>query len=58
MANTPKRVTVTKQFVDNFEKVAECYNLKELGEYDLAKEAARRDIESADVCFASIAGED
>lgn len=51
---TFKRV-VSKQFVDNFEAVAERYNLRGLGQYDEAKVAARRDLENAEVCFAAMA---
>lgn len=50
-------VKVNKQFVDDFEAVATRYNLRELGEYELAKAAARRDLENAEVCFAAIAGQ-
>ena len=52
------RVTVSKQFVDDFEVVAARYNLRELGEYETAKEAARRDLENAETCFAALAKED
>ena len=50
-----KPVTVTEQFVADFEAVAARYNLRELGEYDQAKAAARRDMENAEVCFAAMA---
>ena len=52
-----ERVTVSQQFVADFETVATHYNLRELGEYELAKEAARRDIEAAQGAFAAIAAE-
>lgn len=52
-----KNVMASKQFVANFEAVAERYKLRELGEYELAKQAARRDLENAEVCFAAMAGE-
>ena len=52
-----KNVMVNKQFVADFEAVASRYKLRELGEYELAKAAARRDLENAEVCFAVIAGE-
>lgn len=52
------RVTVSKQFVADFEAVALRYNLRELGEYEAAKEAARRDLENAETCFAALAKED
>ena len=48
-------VNASKQFVDDFEAVATRYNLRELGEYETAKAAARRDLENAEVCFAAIA---
>lgn len=51
------RVTVNKQFVADFETVAARYNLRELGEYEQAKEAARRDIENAEICFSAMAKE-
>jgi hypothetical protein len=46
---------VPRQFVDDFETVATRYNLRELGEYDEARAAARRDIENAEVCFTAMA---
>lgn len=52
------RVTVSKQFVADFEAVALRYNLRELGEYETAKQAARRDLENAEACFAAMAKED
>ena len=52
---TSKSVTVTEQFVADFEAVATRYKLRELGEYEAAKAAARRDLESAEVCFAAMA---
>ncbi len=48
---------VPKQFIDDFELVADHYNLKELGEYDQAKDAARSNLESAITTFAAIAKE-
>lgn len=51
------RVTVSKQFVADFEAVAERYNLRELGEYETAKTAARQDLEAAQETFAAIAAE-
>lgn len=48
----------SRQFVADFEAVAARYNLRELGEYEAAKEAARRDLENAEVCFAAMAKED
>lgn len=54
---TSKPVTVTEQFAADFEAIATRYNLRELGEYDEAKAAARRDLENAEVCFAAMARE-
>ncbi len=48
-------VMANRTFVADFEAVAVRYNLRELGEYEAAKEAARRDLESAEVCFAAMA---
>lgn len=48
-------VTVTEQFVADFEAVAARYKLRELGEYEAARAAARRDMENAEVCFAAMA---
>lgn len=48
----------SKQFVADFEAVALRYNLRELGEYEAAKEAARRDLENAETCFSAMAKED
>lgn len=46
---------VSKQFADDFELVTNAYKLKELGEYELAKEVARNDLENAIPCFAEMA---
>lgn len=54
---TSKKVTVSQQFVNDFETVATRYNLRELGEYEKAKDAARRDIENAEICFSAMAKE-
>lgn len=48
---------VTKQFANDFELVAEHYGLNELGEYEEAKQAARHDLEVAQVSFAAMAHE-
>ncbi len=48
---------VPKQFIEDFELVATHYNLKELGEYYQAKDAARSNLESAITTFAAIAKE-
>lgn len=47
----------TRQFSEDFELVAAHYRLKELGEYDEAKRAARNDLEAAQVSFAAMAQE-
>lgn len=52
-----ERITVSEKFLADFEAVAARYNLRELGEYEAAKEAARRDLENAEVCFSAMAGE-
>jgi hypothetical protein len=49
------KVTVTKQFSDDFALVAAHYKLAELGELEEAKATARADLESAIVCFAAMA---
>lgn len=46
---------VSKQFVTDFETVASHYRLKELGEYEIAKQCARNDLENAQVSFALMA---
>lgn len=46
---------VTQQFIADFEFVAEYYNLRALGEYEQAKESARRDLKNAIECYAAIA---
>ena len=48
-------VKVPKQFMDDFETVANFYKLKELGEYDTAKAAVKRDTQSAIVTYARLA---
>ena len=45
----------SKSFVADFETVATRYRLRELGEYEAEKAAARRDLENAEVCFAAMA---
>jgi hypothetical protein len=47
--------TVPREFVADFEAVAAHYDLKALGEYDLAKQAARADLESAITTYAALA---
>ena len=53
-----KQVSVPRQFESDFELVATRYNLRELGEYEEAKEAARRDIENAISTYAQLAKEE
>lgn len=48
---------MSRKFVADFELVATRYNLRELGQYEEARAAARRDLESAEVCFAAMARE-
>lgn len=48
-------VKVPRQFMDDFETVADFYRLKELGEYDTAKAAVKRDTQAAIVTFARLA---
>ena len=48
-------VSVPKSFVADFEAVADFYKLKELGEYDTAKAAVKRDTQAAIVAFARLA---
>ena len=54
---TSKTVMATKQFVTDFEAVAAHYNLKALGEYDDARNAARADLEAAITTYRSLAQE-
>ena len=54
---TSKPVTVSQQFVNDFEAVAAHYNLKALGEYETAKQAARADLDNAITTYASLAKE-
>lgn len=46
---------VPQQFVTDFELVAEHYQLREHGEYEQAKQAARDNLENAITCYAAIA---
>lgn len=48
---------VPRQFVDDFETVAEHYGLRHIGEYLIAKDAARDDLENAIVTYAALAEE-
>lgn len=50
-----KSVSVPKSFVADFETVADFYGLKELGEYDIAKAAVKRDTQAAIVTFSRLA---
>jgi hypothetical protein len=52
-----KHTSVPRQFVDDFEAVAKHYKLRECGEYDQARNAARADLDNAIICFASLARE-
>ena len=53
---TSNRVTVSQQFVANFEAVCTRYNLTP-EEREEAKQAARRDLENAITTFAALAKE-
>ena len=57
MRGSERAKIVPKQFVEDFELVASHYKLKELGQYDEAKKAARADLDAAIVTFASLAQE-
>lgn len=48
---------VPRQFVEDFETVAEHYGLKHIGEYLIAKDAARSDLENAITTYAALAEE-
>lgn len=52
-----ERIAVTVEFAADFELVATRYKLRELGEYETAKTAARQDLEAAQETFAVIAAE-
>ena len=51
------QLIVPRDFVNDFEVVAENYQLRQLGEYALAKEAARNDLENAISTFSALAKE-
>ena len=48
-------ISVSRQFAADFETVAAHYNLRELGEYEAARNIARNDLDSAIECFTSMA---
>ncbi len=48
---------VPRQFHDDFEVVANYYGLKHIGEYLVAKDAARSDLENAMITYAKLAAE-
>ena len=48
---------VPRQFVEDFETVATHYGLKHIGEYLIAKDAARNDLENAQATYAALAEE-
>ena len=50
-------VNVSKNFVADFEQVATHYGLKHIGEYLIAKDAARNDLENAQATYAELAEE-
>lgn len=45
----------SRQFVEDFKLVSEHYELERLGEIEAAKQAARDDMESAEICFREMA---
>lgn len=51
-----ERITVSEKFLADFEAVCTRYNLT-AEEREEAKQAARRDLENAQVCFAALARE-
>ena len=52
-----QKIVVPAQFAGEFELVAAHYNLRECGEYDQAKDAARSDLENAQATYAALAEE-
>lgn len=52
-----KTQIVPREFVEDFELVAEHYGLKHISEYFPAKDAARSDLQNAITCYASLADE-
>jgi hypothetical protein len=52
-----KRVDAPKSFISDFELVAAQYDLKALGEYDAARNAARADLSNAITTYAALAEE-
>jgi hypothetical protein len=56
-ADTPVPVAAPAQFIEDFETVVAHYGLIKIGEYESAKEAAMNDLDSAIVCYASLAAE-
>lgn len=57
MPEPPAATRAPRQFVEDFELVAMHYGLHERGEYEIAKEAASSDLDSATVTFAALAAE-
>lgn len=49
--------SVPRQFHDDFELVTNYYGLKHIGEYMIAKDAARNDLENAMITYAHLAAE-
>lgn len=56
-ANMSASKAVPRQFIADFELVAAHYNLRQLGEYETAKAAARTDLDNAIPTFAALASE-
>lgn len=52
-----KEIFVPRQFIDDFAIVAEHFDLKELGQYEEAKKAAKSDMQNAITSFRLLAEE-
>ena len=50
-------IKAPRQFVEDFEIAADHYGLKHIGEYLIAKDAARSDLENAQATYAAMAEE-
>lgn len=57
MSASKQPTIVPREFAADFELVAAHYCLAERGELDVAKEAARADLDSAIVTYAALAAE-
>lgn len=52
-----EQVKVSRKFANDFEQVSKFYQLRELAEYESAKQAARADMEAAATSFGLMAQE-